>query len=61
MTPSAPAIAVVGANGYIGKKVMPIAFEALKQKRFKELRILSRKFDGKKIKMLFFERLFEQV
>jgi uncharacterized protein YbjT (DUF2867 family) len=47
---SAPAVAVIGANGYIGKQVMPIAFEALKQKRIKELRILSRKFDENAIK-----------
>jgi uncharacterized protein YbjT (DUF2867 family) len=45
MTSSAPAVAVIGINGFIGKIVMPFAFEALKQKRFKELRILSRKFD----------------
>jgi putative NADH-flavin reductase len=49
---SAPAVAVIGANGYIGKIVMPIAFEALEQKRIKELRILSRKFDANALKGL---------
>jgi hypothetical protein len=45
MSTSAPAVAVIGINGFIGKIVMPFAFEALQQKRIKELRILSRKFD----------------
>lgn len=50
MTSQAPAVAVIGANGYIGKMVMPIAYEALKQKRIKELRLLSRKFDPEQLK-----------
>ena len=50
MTPQPPAVAVVGANGYIGKMVMPIAYEALKQKQIKELRLLSRKFDPEQLK-----------
>jgi uncharacterized protein YbjT (DUF2867 family) len=50
MTSQAPAVAVVGANGYIGQIVMPAAFEALEQKRIKELRILSRKFDADSLK-----------
>jgi len=52
MSSSAPAVAVVGANGYVGKMVMPIAFEALKKKRIRELRILSRKFDENALKGL---------
>jgi hypothetical protein len=47
---SAPAVAVIGVNGFIGKIVMPKAFEALQQKRIKELRILSRKFDENQLK-----------
>jgi len=43
---SAPSVAVIGYNGYIGKQVMPVAFEALANKRIRELRILSRKFDA---------------
>lgn len=39
----APSIAIVGATGYIGKIVMPFLYEALEQKRIKELRILTRK------------------
>lgn len=39
----APVIAIVGANGYIGKLVVPELFDALKEKRIKELRILTRK------------------
>jgi hypothetical protein len=49
---SAPAVAVVGYSGYIGKQVMPYAFDALKEKRIKELRILSRKFDPDALKPL---------
>jgi NmrA-like family len=49
---SPPAVAIIGINGYIGKMVTPIAFEALKQKRIKELRILSRKFDPEQLKGL---------
>jgi hypothetical protein len=49
---TAPAVAVIGYNGYIGNIVMPIAFEALQQKRIKELRILSRKFDANALKGL---------
>src|SRR5262245_45011968 len=49
---SAPAVAIIGINGYIGKMVTPIAFEALEQKRIKELRILSRKFDPNALKGL---------
>jgi hypothetical protein len=52
MSSSAPAVAVVGANGYVGKMVMPIAFEALEKKRIRELRILSRKFDENALKGL---------
>ena len=52
MTSSAPAVAVIGANGYVGKMVMPYLFEALQQKRIKELRILSRKFDENALKGL---------
>src|SRR5579859_3828301 len=39
----APVIAIVGANGYIGKLVTPELYTALKEKRIKELRILTRK------------------
>ena|SRR5579862_2773703 len=39
----APSIAVVGANGYVGKLVVPCLSEALKQKRIKELKFLTRK------------------
>jgi len=49
---SAPAVAVIGYNGYIGKIVMPVAYEALANKRIKELRILSRKFDENALKGL---------
>jgi glutamyl-tRNA reductase len=49
---SAPAVAVIGINGYMGKIITPIAFEALQQKRIKELRILSRKFDENDLKGL---------
>lgn len=49
---SAPAVAVIGYSGYIGKQVMPYAFEALEKKRIKELRILSRKFDPDALKPL---------
>ena len=52
MTSSAPAIAVIGSNGYIGQMVMPCLFEALEQNRIKELRILSRKFDENALKGL---------
>jgi hypothetical protein len=45
MSSSGPAVAVIGYRGFIGQMVMPIAFQALKEKRIRELRILSRKFD----------------
>jgi len=51
-TATAPAVAVIGHKGYIGSMVLPIAFEALQQKRIKELRILSRKFDANALKGL---------
>lgn len=38
----APVIAIVGVNGYIGKLVTPELYNALKEKRIKELRILTR-------------------
>jgi uncharacterized protein YbjT (DUF2867 family) len=37
-----PSIAVIGANGYIGKLVVPYLYDALKQNRISELRILTR-------------------
>ena len=49
---TAPAVAVIGYKGYIGGIVMPFAFAALQQKRIKELRILSRKFDANALKGL---------
>jgi uncharacterized protein YbjT (DUF2867 family) len=38
-----PVVAVIGANGYIGRLVVPTLYEALNDKRISELRILSRK------------------
>jgi uncharacterized protein YbjT (DUF2867 family) len=43
MSSEAPVIAIVGATGYIGKLVTPELYNALKEKRIKELRILTRK------------------
>jgi NmrA-like family len=37
-----PSIAVIGANGYIGKLVVPYLYDALKNNRLRELRILTR-------------------
>ena len=52
MSSSAPVVPVIGANGYVAKMFIPIAFEALEQKCIKELRFPSRKFDENGLKGL---------